>query len=79
MRNYQSQTSTFLKPAPGTAEAVELGCTCRLIAHQSGTDEKEPAGMLMELNSNCPLHATAIQPRRTLTAVNFLVNAWRRA
>jgi hypothetical protein len=36
--------------------AIELGCTCHSIAHNSATDEREPAGMLLVPDSNCPLH-----------------------
>jgi hypothetical protein len=50
-------------PAPVTTEALELGCICELIPHVSGTAEKEPAGMLLDPNPNCPLHGTAAQPQ----------------
>ena len=46
-----------LLPEPGTTEATEVGCTCRVIAHQSTTDEAEFVGMLTVPDSNCPLHA----------------------
>jgi hypothetical protein len=49
----------LLVPQPGTAEAIELGCTCRAIAHVSDTDEAEPAGMLAVPNADCPLHGHA--------------------
>ena len=29
-------------PEPGTTEAVALGCTCYVVAHQSATDEADP-------------------------------------
>jgi len=48
-------------PKPGTAEAIELGCTCRLIAHQSHTDELEPLGILAAPDANCPVHGGAAQ------------------
>jgi hypothetical protein len=40
-------TQKFALPRPGTTQAVEIGCTCRLIGHQCKTDELEPNGMLM--------------------------------
>ncbi len=46
-------------PEPGTIEAIEFGCTCRVIALRSATDEAEPAGMLMVTDANCPLHSIA--------------------
>ena len=49
-------TPTSSLPEPGTAEAIELGCTCHSITHNSATDEREPAGMLLVPDSNCPLH-----------------------
>jgi hypothetical protein len=54
-------TPDYALPRPGTAEAIELGCTCRLIGHQSNTEELEPAGMLLAPDANCPLHGTAAQ------------------
>jgi hypothetical protein len=59
MRTDSPQTSTTtLVPGPGTAEALELGCTCQLIAHESAMQEREPAGMLIDPDPNCPLHGT---------------------
>lgn len=58
MRTSEPQTSVTLVPPPGTTEALELGCTCQLIAHESATQEKEPAGMLIDPDRNCPLHGT---------------------
>jgi hypothetical protein len=51
-------------PQPGTTEAIELGCTCRFIGHESATDELEPAGLLLVPDPNCPLHATAARPEQ---------------
>jgi len=65
MRSYARQTSTFLIPRPGTTEAMDLGCTCCSVVHESETNEKQPAGMLMDPNPNCPLHGTAIEPRNS--------------
>lgn len=48
-------------PRPGTMEAIEAGCTCRFIAHDSKTDELEPAGMLMLPDATCPLHGGTAQ------------------
>ena len=48
-------------PKPGTAEAIELGCTCRVIGHESHTDELEPAGMLAAPDASCPVHGSAAQ------------------
>jgi hypothetical protein len=58
MPTHARQTSVTLLPAPGTTEALELGCTCQLIAHEITIQEKEPAGMLMDPDPNCPLHGT---------------------
>jgi hypothetical protein len=58
MRTSELQTSVTLVPSPGTTEALELGCTCQLIAHESATQEREPAGMLIDPDPNCPLHGT---------------------
>lgn len=52
------QTPVTLVPQPGTAEALELGCSCQLIVHESATDEKEPAGMMLDPDPNCPLHGS---------------------
>ena len=52
-------TTPAMLPEPGTADAIGLGCTCHSITHISGTDEREPAGMLMIPDLNCPLHGTA--------------------
>ena len=48
-------------PKPGTAEAIELGCTCQVISHDSHTDEPEPAAMLATPDANCPIHGAAAQ------------------
>jgi len=52
MRTHAPQTSLTLVPLPGTTEALELGCTCQLIAHESATDEREPAGRLTDPDPN---------------------------
>ncbi len=52
-------TQDYALPAPGTTEAIEQGCTCRLISHQSKTDEVEPAGLLVAPDPNCPVHGGA--------------------
>ncbi len=54
-------TPEYSLPRPETAEAIELGCTCRLIGHESNTDELEPAGMLSAPDPNCPVHGAAAQ------------------
>ncbi len=46
-------------PEPRRIEAIEFGCTCRVIAHQPATDKAEPAGMLMVTDANCPLYSIA--------------------
>src|ERR1700692_3149225 len=56
MRTTSPETSMNLIPPPGTTEALELGCTCQFIAHASDTQEREPAGMLIDSDPNCPLH-----------------------
>jgi hypothetical protein len=48
----------FTLPRPETTEAVEIGCTCRLIGHRCKTDELEPTGMLMAPDADCPLHGS---------------------
>ncbi len=44
------------EPLPGTTEAIERGCTCQVIAHESAGHENEPAGVVVEPDPNCPLH-----------------------
>jgi hypothetical protein len=58
MRTDAPQTLITLVPAAGTTEALELGCTCQIIAHESASLEREPAGLLIDPNPNCPLHGT---------------------
>jgi hypothetical protein len=58
MRSGPPQTSTISVPAPGTTDAVELGCTCRFIAHEASDQEREPAGILFDPDPDCPLHGT---------------------
>jgi hypothetical protein len=58
MRTDAPQTLITLMPAPGTTEALELGCTCQIIAHESASLEREPAGLLIDPDPNCPLHGT---------------------
>jgi hypothetical protein len=58
MRTDAPQTLITLVPAPGTTEALELGCTCQIIAHESASLEREPAGLLIDPDPNCPLHGT---------------------
>jgi hypothetical protein len=58
MRTTEPQVAMSAVPAPGTTEALELGCTCHLIAHEVLTQEREPAGMLIDPDPNCPLHGT---------------------
>ena len=64
MRPLAGSEMPSMLPEPGTTEAIELGCTCRLIAHQSATDEAEPAGMLTVPDANCPLHAIPTRPNQ---------------
>jgi hypothetical protein len=59
MRTSHPQMSMTLVPSPGTTEALELGCTCQFIAHDAATQEREPAGMLIDPDPNCPLHGTS--------------------
>jgi len=47
-----------IEPLPGTTAAIELGCTCQIIAHEAAVHENEPAGMMIEPDPNCPLHGT---------------------
>ena len=56
MPTHAPQTPLTLVPPPGTTEALEMGCTCQLIAHETVTQEREPAGMLIDPDPNCPLH-----------------------
>jgi hypothetical protein len=48
-------------PEPGTTEAIELGCTCQVIGHQSALDEAEPSSMLTIPSADCPLHTTIVR------------------
>jgi hypothetical protein len=48
MRTTEPQVSMSAVPPPGTTEALELGCTCHLIAHEVVTQEGEPAGILID-------------------------------
>ena len=41
-----------------TTEALELGCTCQVIAHEVADQEREPAGIMIDPDPNCPLHGT---------------------
>ena len=45
-------------------EAIEQGCTCATIGHESGTGEREPAGMVIAADANCPLHGRTLAPRQ---------------
>jgi hypothetical protein len=40
MRTTEPQVSMSAVPPPGTTEALELGCTCHLIAHEVVTQER---------------------------------------
>jgi hypothetical protein len=62
MRPHPAPTLAASVPEPGTAEAIEQGCICHSIAHSSGTDELEPAAMLVP-DPNCPLHGAVEQLR----------------
>jgi hypothetical protein len=64
MRSSDAQMSMAPGPAPGTTEALELGCTCQFIARDAASQEREPAGMLIEPDPNCPLHGTNGTPAR---------------
>jgi hypothetical protein len=55
------RTQNFSVPPPGTTEAIQLGCTCPVICHETKTDEAEPAGMLAAPDANCPVHGSAVQ------------------
>lgn len=59
MRTCEHQISMTQVPLPGTLEALELGCTCQIIAHRFASQEREPAGILIEPDLNCSLHSTA--------------------
>jgi hypothetical protein len=48
-------------PPPGTPEAIELGCTCRVIGHDSKLEEAAPSGMLTASDTSCPVHGNAAQ------------------
>jgi hypothetical protein len=54
-------TQDYSVPPPGTTEAIELGCTCPVICHETKADELEPAGMLAAPDANCPVHGSAAQ------------------
>lgn len=65
MRTNSPEMSMNIIPGPGTTEALELGCICQFIAHESGTQEREPAGMSIDPDPNCPLHGTNRDVRST--------------
>ena len=48
-------------PQPGTHEAIELGCTCRVVSHDAKLEEAGPSGMLTAPDANCPVHGTTAQ------------------
>jgi hypothetical protein len=58
MRIDPPQVPTNSVPLPGTTEALDLGCTCQVIAHEVAGQEREPAGMMIDPDPNCPLHGT---------------------
>jgi hypothetical protein len=66
MRTTAPDMSLTPIPSPGTTEAIELGCTCQIIAHESATQEREPAGMLIDPDPNCPLHGTSRDSSSTI-------------
>jgi hypothetical protein len=66
MRTTSPETSMDLIPRPGTTEALELGCTCHFITHEFNTQEREPAGMSIDPDPNCPLHGTNRDVRSTI-------------
>src|SRR5260370_36065017 len=45
MRSRVTPPAALTVPEPGTMEAIELGCTCRVIGQVAATDELEPAGV----------------------------------
>lgn len=53
------RTQDYSVPAPGTTEAVELGCTCRVIGHEARTDEAAPATIFAAPDANCLVHGSA--------------------
>jgi hypothetical protein len=54
-------TLHYSVPSPGTTEAIQLGCTCHVICHETKAEELEPAGMLAAPDANCPVHGSAAQ------------------
>lgn len=48
-------------PQPGTPEAIELGCTCRVVGHDAKLEEAAPSGMLAAPDPNCPVHGPSAQ------------------
>lgn len=48
-------------PQPGTPEAIELGCTCRVVSHDAKLEEAAPSGMVVAPDANCPVHGSAAQ------------------
>ena len=51
----------YALPQLGTPEAIELGCTCRVIGHNVKLEEAAPSSMLTSPDANCPVHGTAAQ------------------
>lgn len=46
------------KPKPGSAEAVDLGCTCPIIDNRYGKGWPTEEGPHYWTDENCPLHGT---------------------
>lgn len=51
----------YALPRPGTPEAIELGCTCRVIGHDAKLEESAPSGMLVATDPSCPVHGGDVQ------------------
>lgn len=54
-------TQDYSVPPPGTTEALQLGCICHVIYHETKAEELEPAGMLAAPDANCPVHGSSAQ------------------
>jgi hypothetical protein len=47
------------KPKPGSAEAVDLGCTCPIIDNHYGKGIPLNGKRFHYMNDDCPLHGTS--------------------
>jgi hypothetical protein len=51
----------YSSPRPGTPEATEMGCTCRVVGHDAKLEESAPSALWAAPDPNCPVHGPAAQ------------------